>query len=206
VRVVFAGLFIFAGLAGGIVLFSTFFPHAPVWLLSTLMVSLLFGLTIAALILFNTPGGWRRNRQDPEVLVQQLQAKNLLAIEKFNAKRAFQVEEFEDEGSHYFVELEDGSVLFLSGQYLYDYETFRKGEEVVHRRRFPNTEFAIRRHSLDHYVVDILCNGSVIEPEVVAPPFDPDDFGTHRIPDDGQVIRDRTFEELKNERLKHSTN
>ena len=198
-RLVFAGLFVFAGMAGGIVVLSTFWPNTPVWLLSILMMSLFFGLTIAALILFNSPGGWHRKRQDPEVLVKELQAKNLLAIEKFNAKRAFQVEEFEDEGLHYFVELGDSSVL---GQYLYEYEAFKKGKEVLHPRRFPNTEFAIRRHSLDHYVVDILCNGSVIEPEVVAPSFDPDDFGTQRIPNDGQVIRDRTFEQLKNERLK----
>jgi hypothetical protein len=87
---------------------------------------------------------------------------------------------------------------------VYEYEAFKKGKEVLHPRRLPNTEFAIRRHSLDHYVVDILCNGSVIEPEVVAPSFDPDDFGTQRIPNDGQVIRDRTLVQLKNERLKHS--
>jgi len=205
VRVVLAGLFIFAGMAGGVVVLSIFLPHAPVWLLSIVMMFLFFGLTVAALILFNSPGGWRRKRQDPEVLVKELQAQNLLAIEKFKAKRAFQVEEFEDEGSHYFVELEDGSVLFLSGQYLYEYETLKKRKEVLHPRRFPNTEFVIRRHSAKGYVVDILCNGSVIEPEVVAPAFDTDDFGTNRIPEDGQVIANRTFEQLKDERLKHSS-
>jgi len=52
-------------------------------------------------------------------------------------------------------------------------------------------------------VIDVLCNGSVIEPEIVAPTFDTDDFGTNRIPEDGQVIANKTFEQLKNERLKH---
>jgi len=203
VRVVLAGLFIVAGMVGGVVVLSTFLPHAPVWLLSIVMTLLFLGLTIAALILFNSPGGWRRKRQDPEVLVKELQVQNLLTTEKFNPKRAFQVEEFEDEGSHYFVELEDGSVLFLSGQYLYEYETLKKGKEVMHPLRFPNTEFIIRRHSVKSYVIDVLCYGSVIEPEVVAPAFDTDDFGTNRIPEDGQVIANKTFEQLKNERLKH---
>jgi hypothetical protein len=94
VRVVLAGLFVFAGMAGGVVALSVFLPHAPFFKLSIVMMFLFFGLTIAALILFNSPGGWRRKRQDPEVLVKELQAQNLLTIEKFNAKRAFQVEEF----------------------------------------------------------------------------------------------------------------
>src|SRR5258705_13205811 len=64
VRVVFAGLFVFAGMAGGIIILSPFLPHAPVWLFSILMILLFFGLTIAALILFNSPGGWRRKKQD----------------------------------------------------------------------------------------------------------------------------------------------
>lgn len=119
--------------------------------------------------------------------------------------RAFQVEEFEDEGSHYFLELADGSVLFLSGQYLYGYEPLESRSEIVRLRRFPNTEFTIRRHSVKRYVVDILCTGSVIEPEVLAPVFDTDDFGTDRIPSDGQIITDRSFEDLKARRLKRAS-
>jgi len=191
-------------MSGGVVVLSIFLPHTPVWLLSITLTLLFLGLTIAALVLFNLPGGWRRKRQDPDVLVNELQAQNLLSVEKFNARRAFQVEEFEDEGSHYFIELEDASVLFLTGQYLYEYEALSKGKEIEHSRRFPNTEFVVRRHSKKGYVIDILCNGSVIEPEIVAPAFDTDDFGTNRIPEDGQIIRDKTFEQLKKERLKQA--
>lgn len=69
---VLAGLFILAGMAGGVVVLSIFLPHAPDLLLSIVMMFLFFGLTIAALILFNSPGGWGRKRQDPEVLVKEL--------------------------------------------------------------------------------------------------------------------------------------
>jgi hypothetical protein len=95
-------------------------------------------------------------------------------------------------------------VFFLSGQYLYPYETLKKGKEMLRPRRFPNTEFVVRRHAIKRYVVDSLCNGLLIEPAVVAPAFGTDEFGTYRIHEDGQVITDRTFEKLKSERLKHS--
>jgi len=204
VRLTFAGLFVFAGLAGGIIVVSSVLRNGPVWLMSTIMVLLFFGLTIAALVLFNYPAGWRRTKSDRAILVKELEGQGLLASESFKARRSFQVGEFEDEGSHYFLELEDGRVLFLSGQYLYDYEPVKEGDEIVRPRRFPNADFVIHRHRVKRYVVDILCNGLVIEPEVVAPRFSPDDFGTTNIPEDGQIITDRTFEQLKNERVKNS--
>ena len=203
-RAAFAGLFVVVGMGTGIALLSVLLPNAPVWLLSAVSLSLFFGLVVVALVLFNSPGGWRRKKIDPEIVAKELQAQNLLTVESFKARRAFQVEEFEDEGAHYFLELEDGSVLFLSGQYLYEYEPVEKRHELVQPRRFPNTEFAIRRHTVKRYVVDILCSGSVIEPEVMAPVFDTDDFGTNRIPIDGQIFTDRSFEDLKNSRLKGS--
>jgi len=202
VRVAFAGLFVVVGMGAGIALLSVFLPNAPVWFLSAVSVSIFFGLVVAALVLFNAPGGWRRKKIDPEIVAKKLQAQDLLTVESFKARRAFQVEEFEDEGAHYFLELEDGSVLFLSGQYLYEYGPVEKGHVLVQPRRFPNTEFAIRRHTVKRYVVDILCSGSVIDPEVIAPAFDTDDFGTNRIPSDGQIFTDRSFEDLKMIRLK----
>jgi hypothetical protein len=202
VRVGFAGLFVGVGMGAVIALLSILLPNAPVWLLSAISVFLFFGLVVVALVLFNTPGGWRRKKIDPEIVAKELQAQNLLTVETFKARRAFQVEEFEDEGAHYFLELEDGSVLFLSGQYLYEYEPVEKRHELVQQRRFPNAAFAIRRHTVKRYVVDILCSGSVIEPEVMAPAFDTDDFGTNRIPSDGQIFVDRSFEDLKSSRLK----
>jgi hypothetical protein len=203
VKVVFAGLLVFVGVTIGIAVVSSHWPTAPLWLLSIVMASLFLALTIAALVLFNAPGGWRLNKLDHAAVVKELEDQGLLASETFNAKRAFQVEEFEDEGSHYYLELEDGRVLFLSGQYLYDYEPLKHGNTIVQPRRFPNTQFVVRRHVAKHYVVDILCGGPVIEPEVLAPSFSTNDFGTERIPEDGQVIRDRSFEQLKDERLKH---
>src|SRR5262245_21050528 len=62
------------------------------------------------------------NEESDESQVLRLQKKDDLISGDFKARRAFMVDEFEDEGIHYFIELEDNSILFLSGQYLYDYE------------------------------------------------------------------------------------
>ena len=205
-RLLLAGLFVFLGLMVGVMALSVLFPNGhPIWLMSIIMVLLLFGLVGGALALFNTRGSFletQRSRLKIEETIKKLQAQNDLDSETYRARRAFQVKEFEDEGSHYFIELEDGGVLFLSGQYLYDYEPIAKNGPIVQSRRFPATRFTIRRHKALRYVLDIVCEGVALEPEVLAPSFDVDDFGSDRIPSDGQVIKTGTYDELKAERLK----
>lgn len=96
--------------------------------------------------------------------------------------------EFEDEGLHYFLELADGRVLFMSGQYLYDFEPISDDPEMNQPRSFPCSEFTVRRHTKEGYVVDMVCGGTVLEPEVSAPPFEKSDWRGNRVPEDGQVI------------------
>ncbi len=48
--------------------------------------------------------------------------------------------------------------------------------------------------------MDILCRGRVLEPEVVAPPFDESDYRRGTEAEDGEIIRDRTYDQLKEER------
>jgi hypothetical protein len=204
VRVVFAALFVFAGMAISIAVVSTLWPNAPVWLLGVGMACLFLVLTIGALVVFNSPSGWRVKKAEHAAAVKELEDQGVLVSETFTAKRSFQVEEFEDEGSHYYLELEDGRVLFLGGQYLYKFEPLKQANGIVQPRRFPNTQFVVRRHSAEQYVVDIRCDGLVIEPEALTPSFSTVDFGQDRVPEDGQVIADRTFDQLKAERLKNA--
>jgi hypothetical protein len=197
VRLLLAGVFVYAGVLGAVVLVSVVWPNPPFWLIVPVGPIVLFIAVILALIVFNAPGAWRRKRYDPVLHANELEAQGLLAVESYKATRCFQVEEFEDEGSHYFLEIEDRRVLFLSGQYLWSYEPVVKKSEIVELRKFPNTEFVLRRHRAARYVVDILCNGVAMEPELVVPSFSADDFGTDRIPEDGQIFADKTFDQLK---------
>jgi hypothetical protein len=140
---------------------------------------------------------------DPRSL-EEVEKNGLLETINYRAQRAFQVEEYEDEGSHYFLELEDGSVLYLNGQYLCEYEPLNDDPELNQPRQFPCTEFAIRRHKKKGYAVDILCSGTVIEPEITAPPFDREAYRRKAVPEDGQIIRNRTYAQLKTERLQNA--
>lgn len=131
--------------------------------------------------------------------IAELESKGLLEIHNFTATRAFQVEEWDDEGSQYILELSDGSVLYVGGQHLYEYEP---DDDPDNRqgRTFPCTDFTIRRHKTGGYTVEIECRGQVLEPECVAPPFTcgivADEF-----PEDGRVYTNLTYDELKSRLL-----
>ena len=119
--------------------------------------------------------------------------------QSFRALRAFAVEEFEDEGPHYYIELASGNTLYLNGQYLYDVEPIFDDPEMNQPRLFPCTEFEILRHKNAGYVLDIVRNGEVFEPELTARPYNKADW-KRGIPEDGEIIKDRTYEDIKHER------
>ena len=133
---------------------------------------------------------------------EQLEQEGLLSSTEFHATRAFQVEEFHDEGSNYFLELQDGSVLFLSGHYLCEHEPLEFDDRIVQQREFPCTEFVVRRRD-DGSVADIQCRGRVLEPEVVTPPFPEEDFRNKALPKDGDIVSSSTYDEVKAARLEH---
>ena len=123
----------------------------------------------------------------------ELDALGKLRRDQYRAVRAFSVEEFEDEGVHYFIELDDGRVLYLNGQYLYDYEPDAYGAQSGQPRRFPCTEFALVRDIENGWTVDVECRGTVFEPEFTAPHPQhwPPEF------DDGAVIPGESYELLR---------
>lgn len=187
---------------------------APGWLVNLCYGILFFTMPVAigaaVLVLLDLlrgskPGVTLYTALSPEAQLRDLEARGLVTTTAYRARRAFHVQELEDEGTHYYLELEDGSVLFLSGQYLYDYEPEEKRGKVTRARRFPCTEFTFREHRTEHYGIDLLhCGGTVLEPEVSAPPFNDEDFERDLYPGDGAVIRNRTYDELKAERQRRA--
>lgn len=193
-----AALFVVAGLSGLVVALDAInvLASVPVWVVGGFLSLCLLGLVVTAVWLFgpSQPGA---AGIDAEEAIRELDARGLLDLREFRATRAFGVDEFEDEGLHYYLELDDKRVLFLSGQYLYDHEPDPKLDRP---RSFPCTEFAIRRHKREGYFVSIECRGRVLEPEVIAPPFRTMDW-EDEIPRDGDLIEDTPYERLKEARL-----
>lgn len=202
-RAILAGLFSFVGLLVCVGVFFHYFPDGlgPTWLTGVWFALILFILLGLSQFLFNR-SGYRADGKTAEERIADLEANGQLISKTFQATRAFQVEEFEDEGLHYFIELTDRSVLYLTGQYLYDYEQIEDDPEVNQPRQFPCTEFTVKRHKTDGYVVDIKVAGKLLPEECVAPSFDKQDVKRDLIPEDGQIFRDRSYDDLKRERLK----
>ena len=200
-RLVGAGIFVYASmllLVGALGSWNAF-DRAPPWLVGLGIAVFMIGMVVLSAWLFNRRGAGAFGGKTAEEHIRELEEAGQIESTTFRARRAFGVEESEDEGLHYFLELADGRVLFLSGQYLYDYEPTSDDPDANQPRSFPCTEFTVRRHKAERYVLDILRGGAVLEPEIVAPPFRRSAWRTKRVPEDGQVIADATYDELKRE-------
>jgi hypothetical protein len=197
VKALLAGMFVVVATFGGAAIASQVFPKGPAWTWVLIILPSLFGSLLLALYTFNARGTFATSKQ--------LQLMNLAVAESFRAKRAFQVQEFEDEGPHYFIELEDDRVLYLNGQYIMDYEGWTDEEEgKIGPRRFPCTSFTIFRHKTEGYVSEIDCGGNVFEPELVAPAFLREEYRNKQVPRDGDVLSDKSYERIRAERLASS--
>jgi len=193
-RLLLAGLICFGALLGAVGLASRVLPkETPPIVLGIVMVMVLFGAIVLTYFLFNLG----QAKIPPGPTLEQLKAEGFVGSEDYKATRAFEVEEFEDEGRHFFIELANGAVLYLNGQYLYDYGQDER--DADQSRSFPNTDFTVLRHRTEHYVLDIICRGSLLKPELIAPPFGRGHYDSDTAPGDGDVIRDRSYVELKRE-------
>ena len=200
-RALLAGLFVFSAMLATVGVISANYPGDkwPWWTIPAPFAVLLVSSALA-LYVFNGRG-YRPNfpRRGHAERIADLDSHGLLERQSFRALRCFQIDAFEDEGVHYYIELDDGRVLLLSGQYLYDFEPITDDPEVNQPREFPCGEFEVLRHKTSHYVLDILCKGVVLEPELRLPPYSMADM-KRGVPEDGEIISNRSYDEIKRER------
>lgn len=187
-------LILYVGFAAGAVAAFVMFRHASIGVLFLVIFTYLSVLIVVLAVMLNYPRLPRRTLVSD--IADELESQNLLVSTSFCADRAFRVDEFAEEGPHYFLELENGGgILHLSGKYLYNYEPINGNQ-----RHFPCTRFTVRRHAKLGSAVDILCGGLVIEPEVEAPAYAERDFSDNAVPADGAILRDVSFDQLRHER------
>jgi hypothetical protein len=197
-RVIVAALVWFACMFVPVFLLDMKFGEdMPEWIMTVTVLASFLIFTPIIFILFNIPfWGDKKLGITIEQQIHQLEQAGLLESRQFIARRAFEVEQIEDEGSQYFIELDNGQVLFLMGQYLWDYEPMLdNGNDIP--RKFPSTEFVVQRHRDTDFSVDVISSGEVLEPEVCAPHFTVEDYELDRVPDDGEIISHLTYDEVK---------
>ena len=136
-----------------------------------------------------------KKRSNP---IEELEEKGLAEVEEFRALRSFEVDEFEDEGLHFFLELEGGGVLFLCGQYLYDYQEITDDDELNQNATFPCAHFRIKRHKVERWVYEVEPLSPYIPPEEKLPHYCKAYIKKHGFPEDGTVYA-QSYEELKAE-------
>lgn len=189
-RVVSAGLFVFVGMVAGIDLISYWWADKePAWPWVIFAVIYTPLLIAAAYALFNqgVPKPWS---PAPEDVARKLDEQGLLTKETLHATRALQLADYDDEGPSYLLELTDDGVLFLSGYYLYRIAMHRKDTGT-----FLCTEFTLQRDRQNGQVVDIVCAGTPLSPVIM--PLAVSDVNFTPTPEDGQIIRNRTYDELQ---------
>ena len=203
-RAIAAGLFVVVGVLATVAVIGAlggFDEQRPPffgWIAQATLIVAATGLTIAAMRLFNPKGANAVMPQSESDALAELERLGLIVDAPFTATRAFGVDDYDDEGPHYFLQLaDDAGILVLCGQYLYDYEPIDDDPDMHQPRQFPCTAFTVRRHRTEGYAVDVICPGDVIEPEVMAAgrtkkAWIRDGF----LPEDGQVITDIGFDEL----------
>jgi hypothetical protein len=90
-------------------------------------------------------------RADP---VKRAACAGELEVREFNVLRAWQMAELEDEGLHFVLELDSGSTLFLSGQFLYG---------PVAQGLFPCAELRLSLGTRTQDVLALECRGERVE-------------------------------------------
>jgi hypothetical protein len=187
------------------ILFGTIFSAIPLYVAVCNLLGIVGKepwMTIALFASFILCGllSWRlfRNRTPPaEYLTEEiLMERGLIDVETFTAKRAFAIEEFEDEGPHYFLELADGRVLYLSGQYLYDLEEITGVPGWNQPGRFPCAHFQVKRHKLERYIASVEPLSPYMPPEAEYGSFTDEDVDADRIPEDGNILT-QPYDQLK---------
>ena len=178
---------IFGTLGGGVLLYVASTKLLGIVGKEPWMTIALFGSFIAAAV-----ASWRIARRlfprPPRALtIQELRAKGLIEKRQFTARRAFQVDQFEDEGLSYFLELADGRVLFLSGQYLEDIEELTE-EGDYKDRKFPCAEFQLERRKDTGKGIDIEPLSPFFGVEAEFPPFTTKDVKAGLVPADGTIL------------------
>ncbi len=196
-KVLLAGCAVFGALLLTVVLLGPAIESLPRAVAGPAIAVLFLGFIIAAFFLFNRRRPSLLGLQSSADTLAELKGRGQVVSTEFRAQRAFQVAEYEDEGPHYFLELTNGAVLYLTGQYLYDFEPIEDDPELNQPRRFPCTHFVIHRHSTEHYVVELQCLGPALDPECSCPPFSRRAYRSGQIPEDGAVISDRSYDQLK---------
>ena len=116
-----------------------------------LIVGAVGGLFLAMFLTWKEISSVRRQRS----MYKEDLAANLVDVLYCQPLASVRIEEYEDEGPGFFLDVGDGDILFLQGQYL---------DETVHGQRFPSSAFRLQRAPKSNLVFSLECTGQYQPP------------------------------------------
>lgn len=124
---------------------------------------LLFGTILLCLYAVIERWWKQRHKELPSQYQRDLSEERVEVIH-VEAKDAVEVEEVEDLGLNFFLDVGDSKLLFLTGQYLYEL-AYDIGEDEVERPgKFPNRQFEIIRSPQSRHLLGFECKGEPFRP------------------------------------------
>lgn len=163
-RVIFAGLFVFILLLIFVSFTGKYIEGGNSILWGIACAFVMFILVGIASYIFNMRS-FRPDGKSPEERIREWELAGLVENRSYRAQRYFEVNEFDDEGLHYFIELENKKVLYLNGQYLYDYEKIEEPSDsgINQDKTFPCTDFVVQINKEGPFVFNVKIDGQLIE-------------------------------------------
>jgi hypothetical protein len=195
---VLSGLFVYVAVMMVVALIGNRMEGAddPWWIIPVIVSAGVVATTLAMFIFnrrFDRPRLLPRSFAED---LREMERAGLLERTMYRAAQAFTVEDPRTGSPRYFVELDDGRVLSLVGDYLFDFEPLDDENGETRPRLFPAECFEILRRKDGGWVIDIRPLGRVFEPEL-----EPDDAARairdRDCPGDGEIITDQTYDELR---------
>ena len=147
-------------------------------------VALVIGVVAGAWVYFRAQRSERRVNAAATFRAEL--ADGVAEVTRYRALEAISVAEAEDEGLSFFLRLQDGEVLFISGQYLYEFEG----------TAFPSTLFEVTRTPTSRILLDFRPLGQYLTPSTERPAFSEADWERFGALDDG-VLLNVPFESLR---------
>ena len=133
---------------------------------------------VVAVVVFTRMRARERRSDWTDRLARDL-AGGVARVSTYRVEDAIQVEEFEDEGSSWYLKLDDGRVAFLTGQYLY---------EVEESGAFPSAVVSVTRAPESAIVFEVRCEGTSLSASGRTPHFTTSDYDQGRVPEDGALV------------------
>lgn len=133
-------------------------------------------------------GGYRSYRKFGLLFGTKADLKQgVVEVLTIEASRAIKVKELKFEEIGFYLDIGEGNVLFLQGQYLYEHDA---------KHQFPCTRFVLTRAMRTGKVFDLKCEGVYLPPVQTNLQFHIKEYIARRVPHDGQVLN-VDFESLK---------